>query len=234
MTNKLLIAVLVFLFAILASIWVLAFVDFNSVDARENQAEEIKESQVQNETIEESQEVAEETQIQTEATKEETQESEAKESQPEKETQVETEETKEEVQVEWVEMSLSVFSDPVLVKPEIRDGFVVGLKVQVKEGVAIISPADCWHFRSGENELEGVVFLKDEEAGQNQDPMLKVLFIKNGAKYYSQHGEFPSGNQVVKMLIDSEVSIRVRNAVVKESSAESWYKEALEVCGITE
>ena len=225
MTNKLLIAVLVFLFAILASIWVLAFVDFNSVDARENQAEEIKESQVQNETIEESQEVTEETQTQTQTETETIKE----------ETQAETEEIKEEVQdEEWVEMSLSIFSDPVLVKLEIRDGFVVGLKAQVKKGVAIVSPADCWHFRSGENELEGVVFLKDEEAGQNQDPMLKVLFIKNGAKYYSQHGEFPSGNQVVKMLIDSEVSIRVRNAVVKESSAESWYKEALEVCGITE
>ncbi len=230
MTNRLLVIISVLLFAILASIWVLSFVDF-----RDNQAEEIKESQVQNETVEESQEVTEETQAQTETTKEEAQESKTKESQPEKETQAETEEVKEEIQAEeWVKISLSIFSDPVLVKPEIRDGFVVGLKVQVKEGVAIISPADCWHFRSGENELEGVVFLKDEEAGQNQDPMLKVLFIKNGAKYYSQYGEFPSGNQVVKMLIDSEVSVRVRNAVVKKSSVESWYKEALEVCAITE
>jgi hypothetical protein len=127
----------------------------------------------------------------------------------------------------WVQVSLPLFEEPVMVKATLKEPNIALITVKVSKGMKILNPAQCWHGKNGTN---GFIFLKEEE----YTPGDRIIRLDSSGEieYLSESGKAAPGFVLGTFKSDGEVTIGtegMRPQAVAQTEIDAWFNTALEM-----
>lgn len=133
----------------------------------------------------------------------------------------------------WMEISLPFFKEPVLAKTMVKKGDnIFSITVKVSEGMEIMTPAECWFGRGGNNGNNSYIFSPTE--GYYRDTLRAVELEFDGGRinYSSESGTSTIGNVIGTFSSDGEAIIRSLNiepAEIGQNEIIPWFNEMMRI-----
>jgi hypothetical protein len=136
----------------------------------------------------------------------------------------------------WVSVSVPFFKDDVLAKaftqfPYSRSTY---LAVQVKKGIELVSPSECWYQQEGGGNFLGYVVSANKESAQNGEPFLKIIANVSIKYTKNQAAVKQAGVSMGKFGKDGILIFQLWNSETEEEEPSLWVDDVLWLMDLAE